>query len=404
MKLNWKHKILAVWFGQSLSLLTSCILQMTIIWYITLTTGSAIMLTLATLAGFMPQAFLGAFTGPIIDRFPKKRVIIVADLLLAGCSLILAVVALSGDLPLWLIYIILVVRSLGTSFHEPAAQALTPLLVPTHSLTQYAGYAQTFDSICLLLSPSLSIVLYNFWDMSWIMFLDVLGAIFACLILLVIALPKEDFSSQPQKSGNLLHETKQGISYLKSKEGILPLMVLSMVYSMVYSPIGSLYPHITMVYFGGSTTQSGIVEMLFSTGSLLGALLLGRFATKIPKLRGVTGSIFLYGLGIFVVGCLSPEGYQVFAILSFFIGITTPFFHGITRAIYQITIPQEYLGRTFAISQSCKRLGMPVGLLIGGLFADSAGINFLYIIAGLVAIALALLASRLPSLQRFKSL
>lgn len=404
MNPHWKRNILAIWFGQSVSLLTSAVLQMSIIWYITLTTGSAIMVTLATVAGFMPQAVLGAFTGPIIDRAQKKWVIIIADTVIACASLVLAGVALFGELPLWLIYLILVVRSLGTAFHEPAAQALTPLLVPTHAITQYAGYAQAFDSLCLILSPALAILAYNSWDMSLIMLLDGVGAAVAIGILLLIPVPKETLSTQRVAGENIITETRLGIRFLRQQEGIMPLILLGLVYSMVYSPVGSLYPHITMVYFGGSTAQSGVVETIFSLGSLLGAMLLGRLAAKIPKLWGLMGSIFLYGLGVFVIGWLSPEGYTIFAILSFFVGITTPFYHGITRAIYQMTIPQEYLGRTFAVSQSAKRLGMPIGLICGGLFADGVGINILFAIAGGLAMVLAVLVGRLPSLQRFKAL
>ncbi len=401
---RWKHKILVIWLGQSISLLTSSILQMAIIWYITATTGSALLLACATLSGFMPQALLGSFTGPFIDRMAKKRILIGADFALACTSLVLAAVALAGDLPIWLIMVILVVRSLCTSFHEPAAQALTPLIVPQDHLTQYAGYAQAFDSICSLLSPSIALLLYGFWDLSWIMALDAIGAAFAISILLVVKFPKEVFAPRQTEKISIVAETKLGLNYLKTQEGILPLIFFAMVYSVIYSPIGSLYPHITMVYFGGTTAQSGIVEVLFSSGSLIGALILGRVAAKLPKLWGMSASVFLYGLGVFVSGWLAPDGYEIFAILSFFIGMTIPFYHGITRAIYQMTIPQEYLGRTFAISQSCKRLGMPVGLLCGSIFADSVGINYMFIIAGTLAMILSLFVLRLPSLKRFRHL
>ncbi|MFI3313435.1 MAG: MFS transporter [Eubacteriales bacterium] len=401
---NWKHKILVIWMGQSVSLLTSSILQMAIIWYITATTGSALLLACATLAGFMPQALLGSFTGPLIDRVAKKRILIGADLGLACTSLVLAAVALTGDLPIWLIMVILVLRSLGTAFHEPAAHALTPLIVPKDNLAQYAGYSQAFDSICQLLSPSIALMLYGVWDLSWIMALDTIGAAFAITILLFIKFPKEVFAPRPAEKISIIADTKLGLNYLKTQEGIIPLLILAMVYSMIYSPVGSLYPHMTMIYFGGSTVQSGIVEVLFSSGALLGSLVLGRVAGKLSKLKGMFCSIFLYGLGIFVCGWLAPEGYEIFAVLSFFIGMTIPFYHGITRAIYQIAIPQEYLGRTFAISQSCKRLGMPVGLLCGSLFADSVGINYMYIIAGSLAVILSVFVIKLSSLKRFRNL
>lgn len=398
---NWKYKILSIWTGQFISLLTSSILQMAIIWYITLKTQSAIMLTLSTLSAFLPQALLGSFVGPFIDRHTKKNIIIYADMLIALASLALGLFALSGNLPMPLIFIVLAIRSLGNSFHEPAAQSLTPLLVPKEKLTIYAGYAQAFDSLCFLLSPSLAILLYNSFDISFIIFLDIIGACLAILIILFIKLPTEHLSI-PTRQTNILKETKHTFIFLKTQEGILPLILLGTLYSALYSPVGSLYPHMTIVYFNASTTQSGFVEFLFSSGSLLGALILGKIATKLPKLKGIACSIFIYGLGIFIAGLLLPNMYIIFAILSFFIGTTTPFYHGIHRAILQTTIPHEYHGRTFAISQSSKRLGMPIGLLFGGIFADYIGIQYLFISAGLATIILAIIVLKTPSLQRFK--
>lgn len=387
---TWRKKIFCIWFGQSVSLLTSSVLQMSIIWYLSIETGSAQVVTFSTLCGFMPQAILGTFAGPIIDRLSKKKLIILSDFLIALASLALALVALSGSLPIWFIFIILIIRSIGTAFHEPAAHSLTPLIVPKEFITQYAGYSQAFDSICYLLSPAIALMLYNVWDLSSIIFLDVLGAAVAITILLVIKVPKEELVSVKAEPINIIEDTKLGIKVMKSHKGILTLMFIATIYSAIYSPIGSLYPYITMNYFGGTTTQSGLIELIFAIGTLLGSLLLARIGNKIKKSHGLSVSMLVYGLGVFITGCLSPDGLPVFFVLSFIMGLAVPFYHGITRAIYQLTIEPEYLGRAFSLSISAKRLGMPIGLLLGGYFADAYGINTLCIVVGIMAIMLGL--------------
>lgn len=70
---SWKLKLAFVWGGELVSTLTSSILQMGFIWHITLSTGSAGMLSLASLAGFLPMALLGAFAGTVVDRLPLKE-------------------------------------------------------------------------------------------------------------------------------------------------------------------------------------------------------------------------------------------------------------------------------------------------------------------------------------------
>lgn len=398
---HWKRTILTIWVGQSTSLLTSSVLQMSIVWYLSITTGSAAILTIATLCAFMPQAILGSFTGVFIDRFPRKRVLICSDLFIASISGLLGLVALFGELPIPLILVALVVRSIGTAFHEPAAHSITPLIVPPESITQYAGYAQAFDSVCLLVSPALAALLNARFALQFILFFDVVGAMVAIAILLFVPIPTPETPRAEQPPIRIWADTMDGIRMLRNYEGVFSLLIIGIVYSMVYSPVGSLYPHITMNYFGGSTDHSAFVEIVFSVGSLLGALLLGRLGGRLPKTIGIAGSMFVYGLGVFLVGCLPADGFSIFVCLSFLMGISIPFYHGIVRAIYQLTIPREYLGRAMAVTQSTRRLGMPVGLLFGGLFADTMGINVLYLVMGLLAICLAIYVAQMKGLRKF---
>lgn len=69
---GWKVKLACVWGGELVSVLTSSILQMGLVWHITLTTNSASMLSLASLAGFLPLALFGTFAGAIVDRLPLR--------------------------------------------------------------------------------------------------------------------------------------------------------------------------------------------------------------------------------------------------------------------------------------------------------------------------------------------
>ena len=73
---NWKQDFYTIWAGQAVSLITSGVLQMAIIWHLTNTTGSAMVLSMATLVGFLPQAVLGSAIGVLVDRWNRKMVMI----------------------------------------------------------------------------------------------------------------------------------------------------------------------------------------------------------------------------------------------------------------------------------------------------------------------------------------
>ena len=80
---NWKRKFIALYTGQFFSLLSSAAVQFSIIWWLTDTTGSPLILALAGIAGFLPQALIGPFAGTIVDRHSRKLMMISADLIVA---------------------------------------------------------------------------------------------------------------------------------------------------------------------------------------------------------------------------------------------------------------------------------------------------------------------------------
>ncbi len=388
---NWKIKIATIWFGQAVSLLSSSIMQMALIWYITANSGSATLLSFAAIIAYLPQAILGPFAGAIVDRFNKKYILIFSDMFIALVSLSLGLFAMFGDLPYWSIILVLGLRSLGTAFHDSASKTIITMFVPQDKLAQAAGFNQAFDSISMLLSPGLAMWLYGALPLSSIILIDVFGATIAIILLFCVKFPQQNLSKAKMHFTSLLSEVKDGINVIRSYPHLITLFVTGMFYILLYAPIGVLYPHITMVYFGGDTTQAGFVEILFSSGSLVGALLLGVIGGKINKTLGLALSMIAYGIGVFVSGSLDPELYIVFAIMSFFTGVTTPIYHGIVRVIIQTTVPENYLGRVFAVSRSSTLLAMPIGLAVAGPIGDTIGVNILFMALGGLSVVLALI-------------
>src|SRR5512134_3911740 len=103
---GWKKKTAIFLSSQTLSLFGSMLVQYAIIWYVTLTTQSGLILTVATISGFLPQIVISLFAGVWADRYPRKVLIICADVLTAVSTLILAVFFLLGYKELWLIFLV----------------------------------------------------------------------------------------------------------------------------------------------------------------------------------------------------------------------------------------------------------------------------------------------------------
>ncbi len=390
MTQKWKQKFIILWLGQGVSVFTSAVIQMAIVWYLTDTTGSAAVLTFATFIGYMPQVLLGPFIGAWIDRYDRKTIMIGADLFIAAVTSILVFRGLFGPIPVWLVMVILFFRSVGAAFHNPSLQAVTPSIVPEEELARYAGYSQGVESVSMLLSPSAAGILYSFLSLNQIILLDIGGAVFAVATLLFLTIPAIRHNSETRTS--VLHETRDGLRLIRSEPGLSSLLIVSTLYAVIYFPIGTLFPLICMGYFNGSYVQSGIVETMFSLGMLGGALLLSLLGRRAQNMTAITLSIALYGVGLICSGLLPPDGIRVFMVLALIMGISIPFYRGVKTAIIQAQVEKEFLGRIFALMTSLQTLAMPVGLVLAGSFAEVIGVNRWFLLSGILSVILALVS------------
>ncbi|NLZ92997.1 MAG: macrolide efflux MFS transporter Mef(A) [Firmicutes bacterium] len=398
-KHNWQFKFFTIWVGQAVSLITSAILQTAIIFYLTEKTGSAMVLSMASLVGFLPYAVFGPAIGVLVDRYDRKMIMIGADLIIAAAGAVLAIIALYMDLAVWMVMVVLFIRSLGTAFHSPALNAVTPLLVPEEQLTKCAGYSQSLQSISYIISPALAALLYSAWELNAIIAFDVLGAVIASITVAIVRIPKLRAEEQGKKA-NFIKEMKEGFYVLRQNKGLFALLLIGTLFAFVYMPINALFPLISMEYFNGGPMHVSIAEISFASGMLIGGLLLGFFSNYKRLIILITGSILMTGAGLAIAGLLPPSGFIIFVVCCAVIGLSVPFYSGVQTALFQERIKPEYLGRVFSLMGSIMTLSMPVGLIISGFFADRVGLNHWFLISGILIIGIAVICPMVTEIRK----
>ena len=396
---NWKLKFYTIWAGQAVSLITSAILQMAIIFYLTEKTGSAMVLSMASLVGFLPYAIFGPAIGVLVDRYDRKKIMIGADLIIAAAGAVLAIIALYMELPVWMVMLVLFIRSIGTAFHSPALNAVTPLLVPEDQLTKCAGYSQSLQSISYIISPAVAALLYSVWELNAIIAIDVLGAVIASLTVAFVSIPKLKVDQHGLQS-NFMEEMKEGIVVLRQNKGLFDLLLLGTLYTFVYMPINALYPLISMEYFNGTPMHISITEIAFASGMLAGGLLLGRLGSYEKRVLLITGSFFMMGASLAIAGLLPPSGFIIFVVCCAIMGLSVPFYSGVQTALFQEKIKPEYLGRVFSLTGSIMSLAMPLGLILSGFFADRIGVNHWFLISGILIIGIAIVCPMMTEIRK----
>ncbi len=397
--INWKLKFYTIWAGQAVSLITSAILQMAIIFYLTEKTGSAMVLSMASLVGFLPYAVFGPAIGVLVDRHDRKKIMIGADLIIATAGAVLAIVALYTELSVWMVMVVLFIRSIGTAFHSPALNAVTPLLVPEEQLTKCAGYSQSVQSISYIISPAAAALLYSAWKLNAIIAIDVLGAVIASITVAIVSIPKLGDQVQSLKP-NFLREMKEGIVALRQNKGLFALLLLGTLYTLVYMPINALFPLISMEYFNGTPVHISITEIAFASGMLVGGLLLGRLGKFEKRILLITGSFFIMGASLAVSGLLPPSRFVIFVACCAVMGLSVPFYSGVQTALFQEKIKPEYLGRVFSLTGSIMSFAMPIGLILSGFFADRIGVNHWFLLSGILIIGIAIVCPMITEVRK----
>lgn len=396
---HWKRKFVLLWVGQAASILTSMISQYALIWYLTYSTGSSAVLSVATIAAMLPQGLLSPFTGAFADRFDRRIIMMAADGAIGLVSLGLVAAAADGYLTTAAILLALALRSAGSAFHTPCIQAVTPLLAPPEALARCAGWSQGIQTISMLLSPALAALLYEQAPLAWIIALDTLGAVFAISGVLLARLPVLRVGALGQKI-RVWADTVDGFRLLRSKRWLWELCLICALFSLVFMPVSALYPLMSINYFQAGTQGAALVETIWSVGMLAGSVILGLWGGTRNKIHTMAGSILLLGITLVLTGLLPSGAFGAFVILTALMGLSAPFFNAVFTALIQEKVEGEYLGRVLGLTGAIMTLASPLGLAASAIFSGRTGLSVWFLIAGAGTLACSALTLALPSVRQ----
>lgn len=395
---NWKPRFFIVWSGQAVSLVGSGLVQFALVWWLTLTTGSAAVLAGATLAAILPEVFLGPFAGALVDRFNRKVVMVVADSSIAAATVILVLLFASGLIQPWHLYVVLFLRGIGGVFHFPAMQASTSLMVPPEHLARIAGLNQLLRGILNIATPPLGALLISLLPMYGVVAVDVITAMIAVGILLSVSIP------QPQKERAvetltplaLLRDVREGLLYVKARPGLVAILIMATLINFLLNPAGMLLPLLVTHHFQGGAWHLSLIESGFGIGIIAGSLILstwGGFKRKI--LTSMIGLIGM-GSGSLLVGLAPAEAFSL-AVAGFCLfGLMNPITNGPLGAILQTRVEPSIQGRVMTLVSSSAMAMSPLGMILAAPVSEWLGIQAWFIAGGFVTIAMGIAGLFIP--------
>ena len=333
---------------------------------------------------FPANLFFSPFAGVWADRYHRKWLIILSDTLIAVATLILAILFWMGYDAIWLLFVASAIRAFGAGIQLPAVGAFLPQLVPEDQLTRVNGINSSIQSLVTLVSPMVSGALLTLATIEMIFLIDVItAAIAVSILLLFLHVPAHAKALAKQASG-YFEDLREGLAYIKSHDYVKSFFLFNIFFFILIAPAAFLTPLQVTRSFGKEVWRLTAIEVVFSTGMMLGGVVMASWSGLPNKVHTMILSLLINGFAIVGLGFI-PD-FLVYLAFTGLIGLVIPAFNTPATVLLQQKVDQAFLGRVFGVMGMIATGMMPMGMLVFGPVADFVKIEWLLIGTGLLLI------------------
>jgi DHA3 family macrolide efflux protein-like MFS transporter len=386
MQSRWARN-LAIFLGaQTISLFGTSIVQYAIMWYVTLETESGAMMTIYIICGFLPTFFMTPFAGVWADRLNRKTIILLSDSFIALVTLILALVFLAGYSSIWMLFVFVALRAIGTGIQTPVIGAILPQIVPEDKLTKANAYSASIQSFIMLLAPMASAALLSVSTIERIFFIDVGTALIAVLALLLFLQVAPRENTEESQATGYFADLRNGLRYIANHGYLKRFFLFVALFVFLAAPASFLTPLQVVRSFGGGEWRLMAIEIAFSVGMMAGGGILAAWGGFRNRIHTMTAACLLFGLMTLLFGVL-PNFWLYLAAMAV-AGLSMPLFNTPATVLLQEKVQGEYLGRVFGVMGMIGSSVMPMAMLLFGPIADAFEIEWLLIATGVMLLAL----------------
>jgi len=377
---KWASPFFMIWTGQAFSLLGSQLVGFALIWHMTQTTGSAKVLAIAAMMEWLPRVFIGPIAGTLVDRWNRRLVMLAADGLTAAATGAIIYLGWAGTLEIWHIYLLMMMRSVGGSFHFPAMLASTSLMVPEDQLSRIQGLNQLLQGAMNIAAPPIGAVLVSLLPLHSVLALDLATAGLAILPLLLVSIPQPGIDSAAAGKAPVWKDLRDGLQYVSNWKGLRNVLILAVLINLMSMPAFTLLPLLVKDAFSGGAMEIASMQSAWASGFLLGGLLLSLWGGFKRKIYTSILAMFGSALGMLVVGIAPGTAFVVALGGILFSGIANVLINGPAFALLQTVVEPDMQGRVLSLVVSLANAMTPLGLAVAGPLAETTGVRMWFVL------------------------
>jgi DHA3 family macrolide efflux protein-like MFS transporter len=394
------------WVGQLASLAGTNIVNFSLIWWITVQTGSALFLGISAFFAFGSFILITPVAGVLVDRWSRKKVIITADSLLAFLSFTLVLLFLLGVANIVHVLILQLIGGMIGAFHAMAVQAIIPIMVPKKHLTRMNSLNYFATALVQTIGPAIGALVFLLFlgDMARILLIDIGTYLIAIVPAILVTIPLVRMKTAVDKP-SFKKEFSEGLNFIRTRSGLLTLLSVFTAANFLLPPIFILLPlYSTIILALGDQTLAVIylaaLMSMQSTSMMIASAIMmvgGGFKRNV---LGVVVGLFFGALGMVTLALTPPGIFWIAAFGIILTGFTIPVANISSQTIWQKVVPPEKIGRVFSVRTTIAQFTGPFAFLVAGILADLFSIPIIFLVFGSAMIVFLLIGWFFTGLPR----
>lgn len=394
---EWKNKVLLFLISQCITLFGSTLVQMAIIWYVTLQTSSGRWVAAFVVCSYLPQFLISFIGGVWADRHSRKKLIIVGDAGIAFVTLamMLAMPYIKKE-PVFLgaLLVMSAIRSFGAGVQTPAVNAVIPQLVPGDQLMRFNGINATMQAIVQFASPAAAGAILSFSTLRSTLMVDIITAIVGIGLLSRVVIPRQKYSLEEV---SVFTDMKIGLTYAFSEKLIGKLLLVYGGFIFLCVPAGFLAQLLVSRVYGSTYWYLTAVELVGFAGMAVGGMLMGIWGGFRSRVK--TLLIGLSSFGTLAIGMGLSHYFILYLFFMLLYGIALTMVQTATTTLIQEKAEETMQGRVFGLLGSMYSGFLPIGMAVFGPLADIVPLQWIMVGSGVTLIFIAVITGFQRSFQ-----
>ena len=359
-----------MWLGACVSTIGTFVQQFAQSWLVYDLTKDPFYLGLDLFLGQLPFMLFSLIGGVFADRLDRKKMLLYSQVIQMICAFVLAALFLTHLVKVWQILTLSFLVGLGQSFGGPAYSALLPTLVETEDLANAIAMNSIQFNLARIIGPTLGGLAYTALGATWCFGLNGVSYIAVIASLLVIKVQ----ASPPKTQDSVLKSMRAGISFIRQREGLAPLVFLAFCTTLFGFSLTGFLPVIVRTIFHMGPRAYELLLICSGAGSICGAL--GVAAMESLKGQGRIALLTLFFLGMATTGFAFSRLLPLSCLLIFLAGAAVMASASLMLSLVQVIVFDTMRGRVMSVYNLAFRAGIPLGALALGKLIPILGISY----------------------------